>query len=208
MFFDFTNILFSKYSVKLEQGTVTSLLEENGTIKGVQYKSKTGEELTKYAPLTIVCDGCFSNLRRSLCNPQVRSWSLKFMFFKPVYKLKWSNLVLLEDLHQIVGIKCLLNLKSFVHHYSLLLTENDILIFLQVEVPSCFVGLILENCDLPYVNHGHVILADPSPILFYKISSTEIRCLVDVPGQKVPSISNGEMAKYLKSVVAPQVYII
>ncbi|KAM7518446.1 hypothetical protein LguiB_017408 [Lonicera macranthoides] len=131
-------------NVKLEQGTVTSLLEENGTIKGVQYKSKTGEELTKYAPLTIVCDGCFSNLRRSLCNP-------------------------------------------------------------QVEVPSCFVGLILENCDLPYVNHGHVILADPSPILFYKISSTEIRCLVDVPGQKVPSISSGEMAKYLKSVVAPQI---
>jgi squalene monooxygenase len=46
--------------------------------------------------------------------------------------------------------------------------------------------------------------------LFYPISSTEIRCLVDVPGQKVPSISTGEMAQYLKTVVAPQVtnYII
>lgn len=72
-------------------------------------------------------------------------------------------------------------------------------------MPSCFVGLVLENCNLPYVNHGHVVLADPSPILFYQISSTEVRCLVDVPGQKVPSISNGEMAKYLKTVVAPQV---
>ncbi|CAK9157943.1 unnamed protein product [Ilex paraguariensis] len=131
-------------NVRLEQGTVTSLLEEEGTVKGVQYKTKTGEELTAYAPLTIVCDGCFSNLRRSLCNP-------------------------------------------------------------KVDVPSCFVGLLLENCQLPYVDHGHVILADPSPILFYKISSTEIRCLVDVPGQKVPSISNGEMANYLKTVVAPQV---
>lgn len=49
-------------SVKLEQGTVTSLIEEKGTVKGVQYKTKTGEELTAYAPLTIVCDGCFSNL--------------------------------------------------------------------------------------------------------------------------------------------------
>jgi 2-polyprenyl-6-methoxyphenol hydroxylase-like FAD-dependent oxidoreductase len=58
-------------SVQLEQGTVTSLLEENGTIKGVQYKTKDGKELQAYAPLTIVCDGCFSNLRRSLCNPQV-----------------------------------------------------------------------------------------------------------------------------------------
>ncbi|KAA8545714.1 hypothetical protein F0562_020835 [Nyssa sinensis] len=37
------------------------------------------------------------------------------------------------------------------------------------------------------------------------ISSTEIRCLVDVPGQKEPSISNGELAQYLKTVVAPQI---
>ncbi|XP_058069670.1 squalene epoxidase 3-like isoform X2 [Magnolia sinica] len=112
-------------NITLEQGTVTSLLEENGTIKGVKYKTKTGEELQAYAPLTVVCDGCFSNLRRSLCSP-------------------------------------------------------------KVDVPSCFVGVVLENCQLPYPNHGHVILADPSPILFYPISSTEIRCLVDVPGQKIP----------------------
>ncbi|CAI9769181.1 unnamed protein product [Fraxinus pennsylvanica] len=131
-------------NVRLEQGTVTSLLEEEGTIKGVQYKTKNGEEITASAPLTIVCDGCFSNLRRSLCTP-------------------------------------------------------------KVDVPSCFVGLVLENCDLPFANHGHVVLADPSPILFYPISSTEVRCLVDVPGQKVPSIANGEMATYLKTVVAPQI---
>jgi squalene monooxygenase len=65
--------------------------------------------------------------------------------------------------------------------------------------------LVLENCNLRYANHGHFVLADPSPILFYPISSTEIRCLVDVPGQKVPSVSNGEMARYLKTAVAPQV---
>ncbi|KAJ0700533.1 putative squalene monooxygenase [Helianthus annuus] len=131
-------------NVKLEQGTVTSLLEEHGTVKGVCYKTKDGQVMTAHAPLTIVCDGCFSNLRRALCKP-------------------------------------------------------------KVEVPSCFVGLVLENVDLPYANHGHVILADPSPILFYPISNTEVRCLVDVPGQKVPSIANGEMADYLKTVVAPQV---
>ncbi|KAK7246664.1 hypothetical protein RIF29_41534 [Crotalaria pallida] len=131
-------------NVKLEQGTVTSLLEENGTVKGVYYKTKSGDELTAKAPLTIVCDGCFSNLRRSLCNP-------------------------------------------------------------KVDVPSHFVGLLLENCNLPYSNHGHVILGDPSPILFYPISSTEIRCLVDVPGPKLPSLGNGDMANYLKTVVAPQV---
>ncbi|KAG2694502.1 hypothetical protein I3760_08G147800 [Carya illinoinensis] len=130
-------------NVQLEKGTVTSLLEGNGTIKGVQYKTKDGLEHKAYAPLTIVCDGCFSNLRRSLCNP-------------------------------------------------------------KVDMPSCFVGLVLENCEFPSANHGHVILADPSPILFYPISSTEVRCLVDVPGQKLPSVANGEMANYLKTVVAPQ----
>ncbi|OMO56315.1 Aromatic-ring hydroxylase-like protein [Corchorus olitorius] len=130
-------------NVKLEQGTVTSVITEKGTVKGVQYKTKNGDELIAKAPLTIVCDGCFSNLRRSLCNP-------------------------------------------------------------KVDIPSCFVALILENCKLPYANHGHVILADPSPILLYPISSTEVRCLVDVPGQKVPSISNGEMSQFLKSAVAPQ----
>ncbi|KAI9187166.1 hypothetical protein LWI28_025092 [Acer negundo] len=131
-------------NVRLEQGTVTCLVEEKGTIKGVQYKNTNGQLVTAYAALTIVCDGCFSNLRRSLCKP-------------------------------------------------------------KVEIPSCFVGLILEKCELPYKNHGHVILADPSPILFYPISSTEIRCLVDVPGQRVPSISNGEMNHYLKTVIAPQI---
>lgn len=42
-------------------------------------------------------------------------------------------------------------------------------------------------------------------MLFYPISSTEVRCLVDVPGKKVPSVANGEMENYLKTVVAPQV---
>ncbi|KDP44559.1 hypothetical protein JCGZ_16392 [Jatropha curcas] len=99
-------------NVRLEQGTVTSLLEENGNVKGVNYKTRNGEELTAHAPLTVVCDGCFSNFQRSLCSSKVDS-------------------------------------------------------------PSCFVAMALENCELPHANHGHVILADPSPILFYPISSNE-----------------------------------
>ncbi|WCJ18076.1 squalene epoxidase 2 [Euphorbia peplus] len=131
-------------NVTLEQGTVTSLVEKKGTVKGVNYRTRDGQELTASAPLTVVCDGCFSNLRRSLCNP-------------------------------------------------------------KVDIPSCFVALVLENCELPFANHGHVVLADPSPILFYPISSTEVRCLVDIPGKKVPSISNGQLAQYLKTEVAPQI---
>ncbi|KAJ6296570.1 hypothetical protein OIU78_022312 [Salix suchowensis] len=58
-------------NVNLEQGTVTSLVEENGSIKGVLYKTKAGQELAASASLTIVCDGCFSNLRSNLCSPKM-----------------------------------------------------------------------------------------------------------------------------------------
>ncbi|KAL9173735.1 hypothetical protein ABFS82_02G007900 [Erythranthe guttata] len=129
----------------MEQGTVTSLIEERGTVKGIKYKNKDGQDIKAYAPLTIVCDGCFSNLRKNLCVP-------------------------------------------------------------QVDIVSHFVGMVLnlENGKLPHPNHGHVVLANPSPVLFYPVSSTEVRCLVDIPGQKIPSISNGDMAKYLIAKVAPQ----
>lgn len=78
-YFSFFNIVLSLslslspiYSVRLEQGTVMSLLEDNGTVKGVHYKTRNGQELTAHASLTVVCDGCFSNLRRSLCKPKVK----------------------------------------------------------------------------------------------------------------------------------------
>ncbi|THU68500.1 hypothetical protein C4D60_Mb08t04540 [Musa balbisiana] len=131
-------------SVQLKQGTVTSLIKEDGIVKGVVYKTKSGKESKAFAPLTVVCDGCFSNLRHTLCSS-------------------------------------------------------------KVDVPSYFVGLLLEDFQLPFPNYVYFILADPSIVLFYSISSTETRCLVDVPGQKVPSIANGEMENYLKTLVAPQV---
>ena len=45
----------------------------------------------------------------------------------------------------------------------------------QIAHPSFFVGLLLRGAVLPYSNYGHVVLAQPSPILFYPISSTEVR---------------------------------
>jgi len=72
---------------------------------------------------------------------------------------------------------------------------------------SRFVGLILKT-DLPFPNYGHVVLADPSPVLLYPISSTEVRVLVDVPMDpdtgRIPSAANGELAKHLLEHTAPQ----
>lgn len=94
----------------------------------------------------------------------------------------------------------------------------------DIKAPSYFVGLLLRDCALPYDNYGHVVLARPSPILFYPISSTEVRCLVDYPGArnacslirrriscvscvgtKLPSATGGELQAYLRTQVAPQV---
>eukprot|EP01111_Echinosteliopsis_oligospora_P008915 TRINITY_DN2515_c0_g1_i1.p1 TRINITY_DN2515_c0_g1~~TRINITY_DN2515_c0_g1_i1.p1 ORF type:complete len:501 (-),score=131.13 TRINITY_DN2515_c0_g1_i1:75-1577(-) len=50
--------------VEMEQGTVTGLLEDGARVNGVIYKSADGSVKEAQAPLTIVCDGCFSNLRK------------------------------------------------------------------------------------------------------------------------------------------------
>ncbi|TXG64004.1 hypothetical protein EZV62_010998 [Acer yangbiense] len=136
-------------NVKLERGTVTSLIKEKGAIKGVRYKNKSGTEMVAHASLTIVCDGCFSNLRR-------------FLDFNGGGNTK-------------------------------------------VDKVSHLVGWVAENYELPHANHGHIVISDPCAVLIYSISSTQIRCFVDVFGQNLPSISTGEMSHFLKSVVAPKI---
>jgi squalene monooxygenase len=52
------------------QGFVSELIEDSGRVVGVRYKVKTEngneEEKDLYAPLTIICDGCYSNFRSKL----------------------------------------------------------------------------------------------------------------------------------------------
>ncbi|OQS00634.1 squalene monooxygenase-like isoform X1 [Achlya hypogyna] len=72
---------------------------------------------------------------------------------------------------------------------------------------SSFIAILMKHpameASVPFRGYGHVILAEPSPIVVYQISPTETRVLVDVPG-KVPSQSNGDLTKHLLEVVAPQ----
>jgi len=70
----------------------------------------------------------------------------------------------------------------------------------DISLPSFFVGLLLKGCSLPVPDQAAVVLASPSPILFYPISSVEVRCLVDVPGEKLPSVHTGAMAEHLRSL--------
>ncbi len=55
----------------------------------------------------------------------------------------------------------------------------------EPQTASHFAGLILEHADnespVPFQKYGHVVLAEPNPVLLYQISPTETRVLVDVP---------------------------
>ena len=167
--------------------------QDGQVVTGVSYKS--GDAIrTAHAHLTIVCDGMYSTFRSKLADAP------------------------------------------------------------PIKHPSFFVGLLLDNIALPHPNHGHVVLAKPSPILFYPISSDQarppspfpphsllpppllpstacaqrwpppptaspahisprrppplsrppreqVRCLVDVPGEKLPA----DLPGYLRSNVAPEV---
>lgn len=53
-------------------------------------------------------------------------------------------------------------------------------------VTSYFIGLILEDCQMPFPKHGHVFLSGPTPFICYPISDNEIRLLIDFPGEQMP----------------------
>ncbi|KAM4128176.1 hypothetical protein ACJW30_02G146900 [Castanea mollissima] len=127
-------------NVKLEQGTATSLLEENRTIRGVQYKTKDGREHTSYAPLTIRC-------RSGVTRRRTRDAAAR------------------------ASVPCRAT-------------------FAMCRCALLFCGFSLGKLSTSICKSWACYLADPSPILFYPISSTEVRCLVDVPGQKLPSNAN------------------
>lgn len=68
---------------------------------------------------------------------------------------------------------------------------------------SHFVALLLKNCQTPHPDYGYVTLADPAPVLCYAIATGEMRMLVAVP-DPLPSNSNGELKKFMESVIYPQ----
>mmetsp|Transcript_22052 Transcript_22052/g.89447 ORF Transcript_22052/g.89447 Transcript_22052/m.89447 type:complete len:442 (-) Transcript_22052:804-2129(-) len=73
----------------------------------------------------------------------------------------------------------------------------------EYEVMSQFYGLILRDLSLPFPEHGHVVLLDPAPSLFYPISSSEVRCLVDVPAE-VSRAPNFDVKEHMIEKLAPQ----
>ena len=69
------------------------------------------------------------------------------------------------------------------------------------------VGYISKNCQLEEPEYLHLVMAKPSFTTMYQLSSTEVRCGLELfPGQ-IPSIANGDMTNFLRNTMAPQVCI-
>ncbi|XP_038616495.1 squalene monooxygenase [Tachyglossus aculeatus] len=67
----------------------------------------------------------------------------------------------------------------------------------QVFVTSHFVGCIMKDAPQFKANHAELILANPSPVLIYQISSRETRVLVDI---------RGEMPRNLRDYMVERIY--
>lgn len=67
----------------------------------------------------------------------------------------------------------------------------------KVSVSSHFVGFLMKDVPQFKPNYAELILADPSPILVYQISSNETRVLVDI---------RGEMPRHLKDYMIEKIH--
>lgn len=72
----------------------------------------------------------------------------------------------------------------------------------EKKITGYFLGLVLENCDLPYPNHGHVIMSGNSPVLLYPITSTGTRALIDFQGDTAPRMGD-ELKQHLLNKIGP-----
>lgn len=70
-------------------------------------------------------------------------------------------------------------------------------------IGSYFVGLSLEDAELPSPNRGHVIIGNHAPVLIYRVSEHETRMLCAYRSTKPPSSSNNEFFDYLENEVMP-----
>ncbi|KAH9523594.1 hypothetical protein Btru_040412 [Bulinus truncatus] len=69
----------------------------------------------------------------------------------------------------------------------------------SVKVTSHFVGLLMNHCPQKISNHAELVLATPSPVLVYQISSDCTRVLVDIRG-----VMPKNLKEHLLDNVCPQ----
>uniref|UniRef100_A0A668A693 Squalene monooxygenase n=1 Tax=Myripristis murdjan TaxID=586833 RepID=A0A668A693_9TELE len=69
----------------------------------------------------------------------------------------------------------------------------------KAHISSHFVGCLMKDCPQFKANHAELVLADPSPVLIYQISSTHTRVLVDIRGEMPRNLT-----EYMAEKIHPQ----
>ncbi|KAG7476181.1 squalene monooxygenase [Solea senegalensis] len=69
----------------------------------------------------------------------------------------------------------------------------------KARVSSHFVGCLMKDCPQFKDNHAELVLADPSPVLIYQVSSSQTRVLVDIRGEMPRDLSG-----YMSEKIHPQ----
>ncbi|XP_035018382.1 squalene monooxygenase [Hippoglossus stenolepis] len=69
----------------------------------------------------------------------------------------------------------------------------------KAQTSSHFVGCLMKDCPQFKANHAELVLANPSPVLIYQISSSQTRVLVDVRGEMPRNLS-----EYMAEKIHPQ----
>ncbi|XP_076592307.1 squalene monooxygenase [Chaetodon auriga] len=69
----------------------------------------------------------------------------------------------------------------------------------KAHTSSHFVGCLMKNCPQFKANHAELVLANPSPVLIYQISSSHTRVLVDIRGDMPRNLS-----EYMAEKIYPQ----
>nr|XP_020467248.1 squalene monooxygenase [Monopterus albus] len=69
----------------------------------------------------------------------------------------------------------------------------------RANISSHFVGCLMKDCPQFRANHAELVLANPSPVLIYQISSSHTRVLVDIRGEMPRNL-----AEYMAEKIHPQ----
>lgn len=176
--------------LSLEQMGLSHLLEgfEAQTVKG--YALLQGNEST-----TIAYPDAHSGvgLHNGRFLQQIRSSALEN---ESVTQVHGKALQLLEnERNEIVGVSYRDSVSSEIKsiYAPLTITSDGFFSNFRADlsnnektVTSYFIGVILQNCDMPFPQHGHVFLSGPTPFICYPISNNEVRLLIDFPGDQLP----------------------
>lgn len=89
------------------------------------------------------------------------------------------------------------------HFVGCLMKVNMFVLWFHVEPKdgwtTVFCPASLQDCPQIKANHAELVLANPSPVLIYQISSSQTRVLVDVRGEMPRNLS-----EYMAEKIHPQ----